>query len=145
SASRIAALPAGLEHVAHVEERVLELAAQGVEDSDDGDRNACGDEPVLDRGGARFVTGKALQQALHDALLTRSPRLWATLPRRRCVGVKRARAAGHHVDRLTAVVNVMFRGSAQRNQRVPALRIWNQERTNKNTERFTRSAIRSLI
>ena len=51
-------LACGPELGGHCGERVLHLASEGVDDRDDGNRNAGGDEAVLDGGRAAFIAQK---------------------------------------------------------------------------------------
>jgi len=73
-------LLAGVAELArHARERVLELAAEGVDGRDDRDGNAGRDEAVFDRGRAALVTQKTLEHR-HVAL----PRLSADFRRHWC-------------------------------------------------------------
>ena len=51
-------LACGPELGGHCGEHVLHLASEGVDDRDDGNRNAVGDEAVLDGGRAAFIAQK---------------------------------------------------------------------------------------
>src|SRR5882757_5037901 len=62
-------LAGGAEVGGDVVERILQLAADGVHDRDDGDRNAGRDQAVFDGGRTGLVLHKTLHKGLHGVLL----------------------------------------------------------------------------
>src|SRR5436853_170782 len=55
-----------VQRVLHAAERVVQVRSQALHDRDDRDRDAGGDEAILDGGRARLVLHEALNEGLHS-------------------------------------------------------------------------------